>query len=244
MSLSLHTLDLDDYVNYPITRSCYLDGRYFNKVFANYPGLVTEPLEINIYGNEKAPKYTVKMSSAKINNRYPGLLRVIITTPSSRHSNLLILDYDNQKIYRYEPLGTSAPYYREVNKIVEQYMDQYMDFTLYNLDFGVNNAKNPNCMAKDHGFCVAYVIKFGYDYLRNRQFNPDNILKFASRVENTYGLLSGEKDEEYGFLDDPKKRNTLGGGILGGLVGGAVGGGTGALVGAVGGAILGNVLTD
>ena len=69
MSLSLHTLDLDDYVNYPVTRSCYLDGRYFNKVFANYPGLVKEPLEINIYGDEKTPKYTIKMSSKNKNEK-------------------------------------------------------------------------------------------------------------------------------------------------------------------------------
>jgi len=48
-----HTDNLDNYKLYPNTESCYLDGRYFNKVFARYPGLIREPLNIIIVQDKR-----------------------------------------------------------------------------------------------------------------------------------------------------------------------------------------------
>ena len=39
-------MDMYDYKKYPAIKNCYLDGRYFNKVLGNYPGLITNPLKI------------------------------------------------------------------------------------------------------------------------------------------------------------------------------------------------------
>ena len=47
------TDNLDNYLNLKDTSSCYLDGRYFNKVFERYPGLISEPLNITIRVNKK-----------------------------------------------------------------------------------------------------------------------------------------------------------------------------------------------
>jgi hypothetical protein len=236
----MYTLNLDDYKNLPDTKTCYLDGRYFNKVFSRYPGLVAEPLEINIF---KGNKYNVKMNGVKINSNYPGILRVIITTPTDRHSNLLILDYEGEKIFRFEPLGMDAPYYDEIDNIICDYMSQYMDNTVQSINTEINNDKNIHCGDKS-GFCVAYVIKFAYDYLNGRNYDPSHILRFANKIQSIYPLNEGMIDEEYGFMGDGKGRNTLLGGLGGGVLGGVLGGPVGLVAGAVGGSVLGNVLTQ
>lgn len=39
--------DLDDYMEYPETDNCYLDGRYFDLVFQNFSGYINSPMYIN-----------------------------------------------------------------------------------------------------------------------------------------------------------------------------------------------------
>jgi len=242
-----YTDDLDHYKTYPPTNSCYLDGRYFNRVFSKYPGLISEPLNIVITKHKDTEElhYRNYMRESPIDNQYPGLLRVIINTPETRHSNLLLLDYIGAKVYRFDPYGKSSPYYTEINKIIENYLDQYIDFDLIDIDYPVSDIKNPVCVANgiQGGFCVGYVIKFGYDYLNGRQFDPSDILRFVRAAETIYGPLPEiGKDIEYGFLDG-KGRNVLigalGGALLGGVITRSPGG---ALVGGLGGGLLGGIL--
>jgi len=251
-------VNLANYKFYPSTQSCYLDGRYFNKVFANYPGLIHKPLNISVIHHNGQLKDSVMMKQSKIDTQYPGLLRVIINSNGSRHSNVLILDYNNKKIFRYDPNGTSSPYYNEVNQIIKNYLGMYfIDFTLVDINIPVKDNGNPTCKAKgiNNGFCVAYVIKFAYDWLNNKQYDPSEIMKFTGAIETIYGPLDNNKvDMEYGFFDGPgpyspgygpRGFNTQGaliGGVGGLALGGLVGGLPGAALGGLAGGAIGGML--
>lgn len=244
--------NLNNYKLYPDTNSCYLDGRYFNKVLESYPGLITEPLNIIINKNQETNYY---MKSTELDNRYPGLLRVIINTPKGRHSNLLIIDYKNSKVFRFDPNGQNSPYFNQVNTIIQQYLGLYLDFELFIIDPTIsltttntscNNNTNNNTNNKS-GFCVAYVIKYAYDYLQGRDFDPSHILKFTQAVETIYGPLPQKgKDIEYGIFgnDNPDQgRNIAIGAIGGALIGGVLTGGLGgAVVGGAGGGLIGGLI--
>ena len=248
-----HTKILDNYLNLKDTTSCYLDGRYFSKVFQNYPGLISQPLTINIrYSNrDKDVKYHIDMKESSINTKYPGLVRLIIKTPNSRHSNLLILDYENEKVYRFEPLGTDAPYFDQVNKIVQEYLSYFFDFDLEVIDIDLNlylDEKNMSCARRGEktGFCTAYIILYAYAYLHGKEFDPSYIKKFATKIEETYGKLPSEgAEQDMGIFGDGKAdpKKVVGGDAIGGLAGGLlVGGGAGILGGALGGGLIGAAL--
>lgn len=246
-----YTDNLYNYKSQQPTQSCYLDGRYFNKVFAKYPGLVREPLNIVIVRDKRTGevRYHDHMNQTAINNNFPGLMRVIINTPEGRHSSLVIVDYKDARIYRFDPYGRFSPYFEQVNTIIERYLDLYIDFDMYVIDNPVYEQKNPTCVAKGvpSGFCVAYVIKYAYDYLNGRQFDPSGIMQFAGTVEKMYGPLPEEgKDVEYGLFGNPNPdqgRNVavgaLGGALVGGLLTGSPGG---VLAGGLGGGLIGGII--
>lgn len=235
-----YTENLDGWENEDNTKSCYLDSRYFYKCLLRYPGTIVNPLNIRI--GKKG--HNIFMKDSKINTEYANLLRLTIKTPDSRHSNLLILDFQNNKVYRFEPLGRSAPYYDKVNEMIEDYLNMFFDFDLeiINIDENVIDEKNPSC--EKSGFCIAYIILYSYAFLNGKEYNPENIRKFARKIEKTYGSLPEEFTEpEYGFGDNPNQgRNTLIGGLGGLAIGGLVGGGTGALVGGLGGGLIGSLV--
>jgi hypothetical protein len=248
----MHTdVNLHNYKYYPKTSSCYLDGRYFNKVFSKYPGLISKPLHITILHNNGRNEYTNQMKQSMINTQYPGLLRVIINTPGHRHSNLLILDYSDHKAYRYDPHGTSSPYYQEINQIIKKYLNIYFSFDVVDVDVPVNDIGNPICTSNGtkNGFCVAYVIKFAHDWLNQIQYKADDILRFAGAVEYLYGKLPEDKpDVEYGLFGSPNDgRLNPQGALIGGLGGAAIvglltGSGTEMLIGGLGGGLLGGMI--
>ena len=193
-------------------------------------------------------RYEDYMAPAHINNAYPGLLRVIINTPEGRHSSLVIIDYQNAKLYRFDPYGRLSPYFEQVNTMIEKYLDLYIDFDMYIIDNPVYDQKNPTCVSNGipGGFCVAYVIKYAYDYLNGRQYDPTEILRFTEMIENMYGPLPVEgKDIEYGLFgnDNPNQGRNVAIGAIGGLaIGGLLGGPGGALVGGVGGGLIGGII--
>lgn len=239
-----YTDNLDNYKSYPNTESCYLDGRYFNMVLDNYPGLIREPLYIFFKETDKVWENMVHMNRSPVDNNYMSLMRVIIEDGETRHSNLLIIDYKNQRIYRFEPLGLDAKYLNETNKIIEKYLGNYVDFDLYVFNTEELNEKNPNC--EKGGFCTAYVIKFAYDFVNNRKYDPSDIRKFAKLVQTKYGPLPEKgKDVEFGLLTggDVSGRNVVIGGLGGGLIGGLVTRSPGgALVGAGLGGLAGTLI--
>ena len=303
-----YTKNLDNYMNVKDTESCYLDGRYFNKVFENYPGTITESLNItirpprsprassrgssrdsnssnssNISNNtngfhsyprssngspkhspssspriskqqqniEDNSKFHISMKESKINTQYPGLLRVIITTPQSRHSNLLILDYVNEKVYRFEPLGRDSPYFEKINNIIEQYLSMFFDFDLEVIEIDLDlylDEKNPKCYQRNEksGFCTAYNILYAYCYLNNKEFDPIYIKKFSGLIEQTYGKLpadSAEPDMGWFGNNNPEAGKIAVGAIGGAAVGGLLlGSPAGLLGGALAGGLIGSAL--
>jgi len=184
------------------------------------------------------------MNEAHINNTYPGLLRVIINTPEGRHSSLLIIDYKNAKIFRFDPYGRNSPYFDQVNAVIEKYLDTFLNFQLYIIDDMVPQVYNPRCDVS--GYCLAFVIKYAYDYLNRRPFDGSEIMKFSNLVEQMYGPLPVEgKDVEYGLFgnDNPDQGRNVAVGVIGGsALGLALGGPTGLLVGGIGGGLIGSTL--
>ncbi len=135
----MYTENLENFEKLKETDSCYLDGRYFNKVFNNYPSLLPNPLIVRItkVKNRAGGKVTeswrhhIHLRETNIDTSMPGLLKLVIETPTSKHCNLIILDYENRKIFRFEPLGRAAPFYEDINSIVESYLNIYFnDFNI------------------------------------------------------------------------------------------------------------------
>jgi len=242
-----YTENLDGWENLKNSDSCYLPGNYFYKVFARYPGLLANPMEIKIRKNKTGERTYVHMRETNIDKRYPGLLRVTIETPKTKHSNLLILDYDSGIVYRFEPLGKEAPYFSEVNSLIEIYLSAFFNFDLEVVDSNFDeilDEKNPKC--KKSGFCVAYIILYAYCFLNQKPFLPDDIRKFARKIEETYGTIPEYDHEvEYGFLgnDNPNQgRNMVLGATAGGLIGGLTLGTPGLIGGLAAGTLIGGVI--
>jgi hypothetical protein len=273
-----YTKNLDGYMKMRETNSCYLDGRYFAKVLSSYPGFLPNDLHIFIR-NKKATAifpqreiFSVQMKENNINQDYPGLLKLVITTPESRHSNLLILDYSAGIVHRFEPLGIQAPFFNKVNQILESYLSLFLDIEVKVIDVDLNailddtfvnsssssslkkkknlqkhvlNEKNPNCVRRNNrsGFCTAYILLYAYCYLNGKEFDPTEIRRFAKMIETTYGPLPMEgKEEEYGLWGNDNPNQNRN--ILVGSGLGALGGAAliGGPVGILGGTLLGGGL--
>lgn len=256
--------DLDNYHVQNPTASCYLDGRYFNLVFEHYPGLIRQPLyvQINVAKTPAKEKVTVGavMERVDMNRDHLNLLRVVIDasitengeTRSMRHCNLILINHDRERIYWFEPNG--FPYQFKIAKILTKYFGKYLkSYLLVPLDIDIQESKQngsigasattPSCDVS--GFCIAYSIKYAYDVLRGRSIDLSNIRQFASKIEQIYGPLDpANPDAVYGLFE-----GRAGGALLGGLGGAAVGtlvtGGRpeGALVGGLIGGLAGYTLS-
>ena len=218
----MYTKNLDNWSKGKATESCYLPGNYFNKVFENYPGLIRDPLEIKIRKRRNAVKKYVHLKMSSINTGMPGLLRVTIDADNMRHSNLLILDYENGIVHRFEPLGKSAPYFAEVNELIEDYLNAFFDLELevIDADFSAGLCKNDKC--DNSGFCVAYTILYAYCFVNKKDCPLGDIRKFARKIEDTYGPIpEHEREVAYGRYDDDRGKKLAIGGV-GGLAAGAL----------------------
>ncbi len=239
----MYTKNLDNWSKGKSTESCYLPGNYFNKVFENYPGLIREPLEIRLVKRRNAVKKYVHMKVSNINTTMPGLLRVTIEADNLRHSNLLILDYENGIVHRFEPLGKSAPYFAEVNDLIEDYLNAFFNLELEVIDADFSGVLCKNDKCDNSGFCVAYTILYAYCFINKRGEIPcEDIRKFASMIEDTYGPIpEHEREIAYGsYNDDDRRRRTAAGGVSGAAIGGLAFGPIGIVGGAIGGSLIGN----
>ena len=212
---------LDDYEQYPKTKNCYLDGRYFNLVFKNYPGLINSPLHIHLKYTQNNQKIKLSNTSFILIPHHTNIIRIIIETNKTRHSGVLLIDTDLHCYY------FDCNNYPEKRLIMDLIKNSLHLHTLHEIDTNIQPEINPNC--NKSGFCVAYSIKFVYDHFNGNDFDFSNILKFAKRIEEEYPPLNNTyPDIEYG--------------ILGGVTGGLVGAGFGGLVGGVPGALVGGGL--
>lgn len=234
-------LDLTNYPEKEATSKCYLDGRYFNIIFKNYPGLVEHALYINIDISQNSINQEISFNGYLKPYINPNIVRVVIETQKSKHSAVLIIDTENQKGY----------YFDCAMKTDKNFIINILE-TLFNLnveliDHLIHNEVNTKCGKS--GFCVAYTIKFIYDYLLqlygytyDNLYNFNDIMKFVSHIEDTYideysSLDPNDIDEEYGTIGGTFL-GALGGGLIGGVVAGAPGALVGASLGGLGGYAL------
>lgn len=238
--------DFSDYLSYPQTENCYLDGRYFNLVFKDYPGLIQNPLEIDINIDKLNITSSAKLQLTHIDENYPGLLRIIINSNNSRHCNLAIIDWDQKTVKWFNPEDPQK-YRKAIYGATLQYLDLFLPgFRIIDLPISIIPETNKAC--ERSGFCVAYCIKYAYDFLLRKQINLSEIKRFANAVEQNFGPLDPAlADVEYGPLDSMSQQQAgglllggLGGAALGGLVAGPVGFLAGGAIGGIGGYALGS----
>jgi len=195
----------ETYHRYDPSERCWLDGRYFEAVFADYPGFTEQPLTINLdgKGSISGPR------EFDLNPRYVTLVRVKIrgsddpSLPSVKHSNLLIVDSGKREIYRFEPM-LEHHYHDEIHELLKSYMSKILpNYKFVELS---NHPQTFDEACADQGMCVAYVIKVGvlfalgvegrdgYDSKGNspsnspRESNHVDIKRFASAVEHLFSV--------------------------------------------------------
>lgn len=254
---------LDNYPTSKPSKSDYLDARYFNAMFQGYGGFVEQPLVLRMtlqkrMSDEKEWKMPFDIRQmpevpihVHLSDETPDILRLVIEIEKrgrkklkSRHSNLLIFDPAEKRVYRFEPMMNP-----EYSEVVDDFLRKYLAKNAP--EYKLVHAKiHPQMMMEqycpDRGFCAAYMMKFAAMYVLGMEVSfskdPLDILRFAHAVKMMYKpemlAMYGEvvtKDEETG-----EKRMSIAGdpdieyGVPGAIVGGVVGGVVGSIFGPVG----------
>lgn len=237
--------------SYPPSTSCYLDGRYFNMVLKDYPGLIENPLYINMVDESH-----IQMAASLVLTEHVGLLRVIVTAsakggsmiPDIRHCMLVLLDHPNKKASIYDPDIHNPELHVVVVKNIIEYLQQFLDYEYIEIET-TNPPKEqlPHC--DKSGVCNALVLLYAYKFINGKTFTAQDVLnvrKFMTAVEKNYTLPTGVPDVEYDSRTQKQVLGTVGGAALGVGIGAATGGLGGALilggVGGLGGYALGSVV--
>jgi hypothetical protein len=195
----------------------YLDGRYFNLVFQNQPGLIRTPMVIQITKSE------TKITSGDIivpigTNVEYYIIRLIIEIVEknkvvSRHSNVVIIDNVVKKVIRFEPFELFDAV--DINKLLSQSFSSSLGGYFF-----VESSAHPQRLDGHNGLCVAYVIKFALFYISKEPIvfeGTFDILNFSDAVMTLLGPLSVEgQDIEFGFGGFGV--GLLGGALIGGLI--------------------------
>ena len=245
---------LQNYRTYEPSERCYLDGRYFNRVLEEYPGLNKTPIVFRISEKEAVQtetegwqqEFKIKELSSTIhvnlNDQYPDLVRIIIEIARngkvlSRHSNLLVVDPRNKTAYRFESLA-SHKYFFEVNDALELFVNTALpDYKFMPMELHPQKLEEGKCAGK--GYCIGYTIKLATMFVTGQPLefseDPTDIYRFAAAVEAMFPLEEGEPDLEYG---PGNWLPTLAGAGIGGLLTG------GGLLGTIGGGLLGNWISQ
>jgi hypothetical protein len=156
-------------------------------------------------------KVSLKKFGYKDNNI--NILKVTIETQDHKHSGALILNVEDDENIKGFYFDSSMK--NDKNIILDIIQNSLgLKYPVELIQADIHPETTMGCQKT--GFCVAYAIKFVDDYLLGRSFNPNDIRRFASKIEDYFGLLdSNYKDEEYGTGD-------ILGGIAGGMLAGAL----------------------
>ena len=192
----------ETYHKYEPSKRCWLDGDYFNVVFREYQGLITEPLIIEIFPKGDTFEGPKDLNIAKSWKRgVHGLIRVKIRIKESgsknimRHSNLLVIDQDRREALRFEPMLEHV-YHDEINEVMKKYVEEFLPgYTFVEIE---NHPQTYDTTCEDKGMCVAYVIKAALMFAMNvddhsdeemtAEESLDDIKRFASAVEALFEL--------------------------------------------------------
>lgn len=222
--------NLDDYTLSPESTKCYLDGRYFDLVFSKYPGYISTPLRVFFNMDRNNMEQRIELLNFSYRDNPINIMRVIITTNTTRHSGVLIIDLKDGIGYYYDCSMTNN------NNIILNLIENSLGIPIQLIPEKHDKEVNPDC--DQSGFCVAYSIKYAYDFLNGRTFDPRHIRRWARKIEEHFGTLNpNNPDIEFGRL-----LPTIIGAGAGGLLGGTLGGS--ALIGAGIGGLGGYFLSD
>ena len=252
--------NFSDYTQFEPTQKSFLDGKYFNAVFARHQEVIKEAAIIKISPRDYSCQLP-KLHHHHKSHHDKSLLRVIVelVRPQSksgcgckkqvkpavqeecyaRHNILLILDHQvkvGQLISAFDSV-----YDETIVAILEQETGYHIHH---------HHHRAPDDDLSQSGLGTAFVIKAALDYLEHKPCNFDKIKCFARRVEEEYPRLHGQTDESFGWLEanglTSGQTGLLAGGGLGALGGGLLIGGPagllgGAALGGLGGYILGKL---
>jgi len=235
-----------DYKQYLPSKSCYLDGRYFNIVFADYPGLIETPLYIHIDEQNQLEIYLPHITIVPSDD-YFGLLRVVVSSKDFRHSLVVVFDYENEQAFIYNP----DVHHPELNDIlmdaIISYLSKFLDYEYLEIP-QIEYIEKQQLKCVKHGVCNALVIFYALYFIERLAFTNRNVQdarKFMNAIEANYDLpLGGNPDIEY--LTNDQFIATTSGALIGGgtgllLSGGNVGAG---LLGAGIGGLSGYALSS
>lgn len=243
----------NDFTEYDETTSCYMDGRYFNSVFAKYPGLCTEPIHLRFMKDGDYSVYDIYMNHCHIHEDEIVLVKVNIEIGNYTHCGLLLIhpeEYGERCVTFFDPVEMDKNYDRISNQmVVERIGDIIRTFltpSLPNMVFEtrIKTVKKPVTKCIISGYCVAHIIMHALHCLHGDNFpcNHGEIKRFVSMVENNFSLCPHCPPQiEYGHPDSTTTGLVLGG-LGGAAIGGALGGSTGFLVGGATGALGGYAL--
>src|SRR3990167_386975 len=209
--------DVSDYRAYQKTTKCYLDGRYFNAFFKDYPGLLRKPLRITLYENGYQVKMGINLNPSQ---NYINVLKVIVEIGSEKHAELILIDHNNEEIVHFN--SHPSVYDRKIRDIIERYLGKWLDYSFVTVMNDFRKVKNEDCDMS--GFCTAFVIKFANDYVLGSEVDLGEIKRFVSFLEDNIPIGSGKEQVEYGLFDSKEAKGTAIG-ALGGLAIGALAGG-------------------
>ena len=236
---------LFDYQQYPASQACYLDGRYFNIVFGDYPGLIENPLYIRLDGENGLEMYLPHVKIVPSND-YFGLLRVIVTSDQIRHSLVVVFDYENERAFIYNP----DVHHPELNDTLMDniilFLSRFLDYEYIEIP-QIEYMEKEQLVCEKHGVCNALIIFYALYFIERLAFtnsNVQDVRKFMSAIEANYDLPDGKADIEY--LTNSQAAGLTTGALLGGTAGLVLGGGNPgtALVGAGLGAGIGYLATS
>ena len=229
-----------DYKSYPETKSCYLDGRYFNLVLTDlFPQLrkqIHHPMTVSITSDEKNISANVSMPYTELRNDI-NIIRVIIETKFMRHSSLLLINPTEERVWMWDALteeNINDEGIKTIRELVQEGIKNYLKDNFekdLSFEYGyqeVLKVEPEGCPEGGVGYCNAYVLKRTLDWILEKETDLSSILNFVSAVEDNYrDKLIGSPDVEYYY-----RGRGFGGGF----------GGAGLGLGLLGGVALGAAL--
>jgi hypothetical protein len=192
---------LENYVDYEPTRSCFLDGRYWNLVLAGIDGVSTVPLKVTLKSNVRSAVWAGTLHPTVTN-----YIRVVIETDNMKHAALLIVNFENKRALFWNPVTQDGDrqdaLYTMIQGLVKDFLLSVDRFKLicenHNVELELSTSKCPM-----RGHCNAYIIRKVFDWIDEVESDDIDILRFSAAIEDNYShLLEGSPDVEYfwGFV--------------------------------------------
>lgn len=177
--------------DYPPTQDPYLDGRYFKAMLGDQPGVLKEPIVVRL-GDDP---------SISIVRRWPSNVtsyaRVIVETPTMRHSCLFSLDprFKEAELWdpREDPYGDFS-YEEGLRNLIE---DNLLPADYELISEAVYFETDYPAKTHHRGYCNAFVLREAADRLTGN-YPAGDIRRFCTYVKANYELPAGKPDIEYG----------------------------------------------